>query len=118
MIPYTDQTFDEFYGDFTQINQPIPSSKGMPAFEIVDIDECSEFLLNYDNFDSVTLPDFTGDRVASYLRVKDVVTTIKYFGRAFPDTLANDGYFKQCPAEFNRYKMSSFCKIISLMQMA
>ena len=62
MIPYTDPTFDELYADFTQIDQPIPSPKGMPAFELVDVADCSDFLLNYDDFDSVTPPDLPGIR--------------------------------------------------------
>ena len=51
--------------------------------------------------------------MASYLKLKEVATTMKYFGRAFSDKLANDEYFTQCPAGFNRYKMSSFCKLLN-----
>ena len=84
MIPYTDTTFDELYADFTQLDQPIPSPKRMPAFEIVNVENCLDFFLNYKNFESVTLPNFMEARVTSYLKLKDVASTIKYFNRAFP----------------------------------
>ena len=102
MEPYDDITFDAFHVEFTQLNQDIPSPNGMPAFEVVDLECPASFFLDYDEFESVTLPDFTGDRVRAYAGLREIATQIKYFARAFPKPDEDRDYFSQCHASFNK----------------
>ena len=96
------------YDPFTQHQQAIPSPWGMPAFEIVDVINPADFFINYDNFESITTPDFTGDRVHSYLRLRNIATHVGYLSRAFPSPAQNETYFEQCLVEFNIEALSSF----------
>ena len=57
---------------------------GIPAFEIVDLKDTANFFLEYEHFETIVLPDFTGDRVASYLQLKDIVCYFKYLSQSFP----------------------------------
>ena len=74
MIPYDDTTFDHFYVEFTQLKQDIPSPNGMPAFEIVDLDDPAAFFSEYGEFETCTLPAFTGARVRAYTQLRDIAT--------------------------------------------
>ena len=105
MTSFGDLTFNEFFADFTQIDQTVPSTLGMPAFEIVDRSHLSSFFLDYHDFQTVTLPDFTGVRVSAYHEIKDIAVHVKHLARAFPSPSENDTYFDQCPAEFDRTKL-------------
>ena len=42
-----------------------------------------DFILNYNDFQSMMLPDFTGDCVNAYISIKDMAAWIKYLKRAF-----------------------------------
>ena len=42
------------------------------------------FLIRYKNYKSVTTPDFTGDWVTSYLKMKNIICHLKYLHHAFP----------------------------------
>ena len=86
-----DTTFNAMYVDFTQYNQAIPSPGGMPVFEFVDFEDPASFFLNYAEYDTVTTPDFSGDRVSSYLQLKNFASHLQYFKRAFPTELPSGG---------------------------
>ena len=57
--------------------------------------------MDCDDFESVTLPDFTGDRAGAYAGLREIVTQIKYFARLFPKTNEDMDFFSQSPASFN-----------------
>ena len=62
VFPFENHTFDEFHALFTQHEQAIPSSWGMPVYEIIDFDSTKSicnFIVNYENYKSITTPDFT-----------------------------------------------------------
>ena len=63
VIPFTDCTFDEMHASFTLHDQDIPSPWGMPAFELADLENPSDFFVQYENFNTVVTPDFSGERV-------------------------------------------------------
>ena len=108
MFIFEECTFDGMYAPFIQHQQAIPLPWGTPAFEIVDVINPANFFINYDNFESITTPDFTGDRVHSYLRLRDIATHVGCLSRAFPSPEQIETYFEQCPAEFNTHALSSF----------
>ena len=62
--------------------------------------------MDCDDFESVTLPDFTGDRVRAYAGLREIATQIKYFARAFPKPDEDRDYFSQCPASFNKSNLN------------
>ena len=66
-FPFEDCTFDKMHVIFTQHQQAIPSPWGMPGFELVNILHPAEIFINYDNFETITTPDFTDERVDSYI---------------------------------------------------
>ena len=76
VFPFEDSTFDEFHAYFTQHDQDIPSPWGMPAFEIVETDKLAGFFVNYDEFETITVPDFTGERVSAYLNMKQRASSL------------------------------------------
>ena len=83
----------------------------MPAFEIVDLQNPASFFLAYDqnNFETCSLPDFTGDRVRAYTELRDIATQIQYLDRAFPPARDdNVGYFDQCPESFSSDRLKKF----------
>ena len=61
VIPFKDTRWDCLFVDFSQLDQDIPSPVGMPAFELVNLENPARFFLNFDLFESCTLPDFTGN---------------------------------------------------------
>ena len=65
VVEYEDTTFDLFNVNFIQLDQDIPSPDGMPAFELADLEQPASFFLEFKDFISCTLTDFTGDRVRS-----------------------------------------------------
>ena len=121
MTPFEDDRFDDFYANFTLLDQAVPSPMNMPAFETIDADKSANFFLHYSTFESMSLPDFTGDRVRSYMRLKNTVTWVKYLRKAFPrpdvshDDVSEDtsnDYFDQCPGSFNRTNLRSFQRVV------
>ena len=108
VVYFDDKTFDACYVDFTQYAQVFPSPWGMPAFELVDMADTSDFLLNYGTFESVTTPDFSGARVASYIELRDVCVHLCFIDKAFPSEKDDDGYLSQCPSSFNTALLHSF----------
>ena len=56
VYPFADCTFDEFHAYFSQHDQDIPSPWGMHAFEIVEDDNFAEFLVTYNDFDTLATP--------------------------------------------------------------
>ena len=89
------------YVDFTQYNQAIPSPWGMPVFEFVDFEDPASFFLNYAEYDTVTTPNFSGDRVSSYLQLKNFASHLQYFKRAFPTIKDKKVPFHLCPDELD-----------------
>ena len=82
----------------------------MPAFEEFDVDDVAAFFLGWDTTDTVTTPDFSGERVDSYIRWKNLSKYLGYIKRAFPsmdDEKASS--FAQCPDAFNQTILKSFC---------
>ena len=73
MIPFEDEHFEDFYADFTLLNQAVASPMNMLAFETIDAADFSNFFLHYSLFESMSLPDFTGDRVRSYMKLKTLL---------------------------------------------
>ena len=114
VVPFDDSTFDKFHVEFTQHDQNIPSPWGMPAFEIVDLANPASFFVNYDEFETVTLPDFTGDRVRSYMDLKETSSYARSLANAFldpkckPEDFDAHAYYAQCPPEFDRNKLRAF----------
>ena len=51
---FDDNTCDAMFVEFTQYSQVIPSPWGMPAFELIDMADPSDFLVDYGTFESVT----------------------------------------------------------------
>lgn len=84
VVPYEDETFDEFHPNFTQHEQHIPSPDGMPAFEVVDLENPTYFFSSYETFESCTLPDFTGDRVRAYVSLRDLAVGVRSLSRSSP----------------------------------
>ena len=105
---YDDITFDGCYVEFTIIDQIIPSPVGMIAFEELRCDYAKIFM-NYNEFETVTDPDFTGERVLRYIKLRDIATNLKHFKKTFPssDEFEDSGkdvvgdFYDQCPPSFN-----------------
>ena len=84
----------------------------MPVFEFLNFDDLSIFYINYDEFNTVTTPDSTGDQVTGYLKLKNHVSHLKYINRAFPyQNDINEDYSDQRPEEFDVNKLTSFLVI-------
>ena len=105
---FENYSFDAMFVDFTQEDQAIPSPWGMPAFELVDIADPSDFIMDYVTFESVTTPDFTGARVQSYIALRDICVHLRFIDNAFPSSTEANDYFSQCPSEFNTALLESF----------
>ena len=65
----------------------------------------------------MSLPDFTGNRVRSYMKLKNTATWVKYLSKAFPapdvsdDDVSDDNsndYFDQCSGSFDRTNLRRF----------
>ena len=80
----------------------------MPAFELVDMADTSDFLLNYGTFESVTTPYFSGARVASYIELRDVYVHLRSIDKAFTSEKDDDDYLARCPSSFNTALLQSF----------
>ena len=101
VTPYDDVTFDNFHPFFSQHDQDIPSPDGMPAFEIVNVGSPSAFFASYESFESCELPDFTGERVRAYIKLRTISEDAELLARSFPTTSGKDDvneYFHQCPS--------------------
>ena len=94
------------YVPFTQLNQAIPSPWGMP-----------DFILNFETYESVATPDFSGERVKCYHKLIRFCSRLKCFDRAFPPPkdseddspeLAAPSIFNQCPDSFSRGALDDF----------
>ena len=105
---FSDQSFDSSFVTFTQFDQAIPSPWGMPAFETVDLLHPANFFLNYESFQSIVTPEFTGERTRAYIKLSNVASHIRYLSRAFPKATGGEDYFEQCPTEYNRSTLNSF----------
>ena len=108
VIYFDDVSFDSFYVDFTQHEQAIPSPWGMPAFENIDVAAPSVFLLDHSTFKSITTPDFTGSRVNSYIKLRDICCHLRMIDSAFSSPKDGVDVFDQCPADFNKPLLESF----------
>jgi hypothetical protein len=104
---FEDTSFDQVFVDFKMINQSIPSPWGMPVFEFVEVDQVAQFFLDYNDFQSDTTPDFTGQRVQAYLKLKDISRRVQ-LKNAFVPSTTNVDYFAQCPATFDKEKLKRF----------
>ena len=112
VLIFDDDTFDAFHADFTMFDQALPSPWGMPVFEFLDWDDTANFFVNYDSYQTVTTPEFSGDRVSSYLQLRDLASHLNYMKRAFPDNDSDDeGCFQYCPSEFDMNKLHSFADV-------
>ena len=86
----------------------------MPAFEDFDDDNVATFSETWDQVKTVTMPDFSGERVAAYVKWKNVSKYLGYIRRAFPtpsaedENDAGDRVLAQSPKEFNRNNLSTF----------
>ena len=83
---------------------------GQPVFEMVDLINPAGFFVEYKDFESVTLPDFTGEWVRAYLNLQDTDSRLEHITRAFPSANEVDDYFDQYPTAFNRRKLKAFQK--------
>ena len=72
----------------------------MPVFEFVDFEDPASFFLNYAEYDTVTTPDFSDDRVSSYLQLKNFASHLQYFKQAFPKIKDDKVASGLCPDEF------------------
>ena len=66
--------------------------------------------LDFNNFESDTTPDFTGERVHSYLKLKNISRRVQELRKTFVPSSTNDTYFDQCPDSFNKHKLKQFGK--------
>ena len=90
------------------MDQAIPSPWGMPAFELLDLSCPASFFIDYENFNTITTPDFNGERVEAYVKLKDIASHTRYLVRAFPAARNDEEYFDQCPSSFNRDALKRF----------
>ena len=94
VYPFADCTFDEFHAYFSQHDQDIPSPWGMPAFEIVEDDNFAEFLVTYNDYDTLATPDdFTGERMRAYIDHKRLCACLVCMSHAFPGIDEEKDYF-------------------------
>ena len=84
VLPFTDCTFNEMYAMFTQHDQDIPSPWRMPAFEVVETEKQADLFAEYEQFESIITPDFSGNRVRAYLTLKNTSMCLRYLSLAFP----------------------------------
>ena len=56
----------------------------MPVFELVDFTDLSQFIIEYDHYESIATPDISGTRVENYMNLTRFCSQLKYFDRAFP----------------------------------
>ena len=82
----------------------------MPTFEIVETDKLAGFFVTYDEFETITVPDFTGERVSAYLNMKQRASSLTRLSQAFPALNEDDDYFGQCPDEFDKAKLVDFSR--------
>ena len=78
MNVWEDDRFDFLYADFTQHDQAIPLSLGMPAFEDFENDNVATFFGVWDQVETVSMPDFSGERDAAYVKWKNVSKCLGY----------------------------------------
>ena len=69
----------------------------MPAIELVDAKQPATFFIEYHNFGSVVVPDFTGEQVRSYLHLENIGSQVSYLSRAFVHHDVDGSYFKYDP---------------------
>ena len=87
----------------------IPSLWGTPVFEFVDLSNPSKFIVDYENYQSVTRPDFTRARVENYVKLPQFCSQLHFFDRAFlPPNDDKDSMFKQYPQEFSPTQSDNF----------
>ena len=91
-------------------DQSIPPPWGMPVFEFVKDDRVAQFFLDFKDFESKTTPDFTGKRVQSYLKLKNISRRVQQLKKTFLPSSTNDTYFDQCPECFDKHKLKQFGK--------
>jgi len=101
VYPFTNQTFDELYVYFSQIDQDQPSPWVMPAIETADESHTTAFLVNHEDFESISTLDFTGERGRSYIKMLTLCSRLMGLNRAFPALDEDDDYFRQCPTTFD-----------------
>ena len=76
IIPFQDDTFDAMYVSVTYIDQAVSSPWGMPAYEEFDPSSPADFFFNWHDAETVLTPDFSGKRVASYLKWLKLANTL------------------------------------------
>ena len=107
---FEDTSFNKEFVEFKMFDQPIPSPWGMPVMEFIDFDQASQFFLTYKDFESDTTPDFTGQRVQSYIKMKDIARRVQQLKNAFIPSSTNVDYFEQCPETFDKEKLAQFVR--------
>ena len=102
---FEDTSFDQEFAEFKIFDQPIPLPWGMLVFEFVKADQVAHFFLDYNEFESDTTPDFTGQHVQAYLKLKDISRQVQQMKNAFVPSSTNVNYFDQCPATFDKERL-------------
>ena len=110
VFPFQDCTFDECFVYFSQHDQDIPSPWGMPAFECIDQIDPSGCFVDFDSWESVKTPDFTGERVRSYIDLRNMASQLVQLSTAFPTEKEDTDYFAQCPTSFDKKKLKDFTR--------
>jgi hypothetical protein len=83
----------------------------MLVFEFVEVDQVAQFFLDYNNFQGDMMPDFTGQRVQAYLKLKDISRRVQQLKNAFVPSTTNVDYFAQCPATFDKENLKRFMNL-------
>jgi len=113
VFQFENLTFDKFHALFTQHEQAIPSPWGMPVYEIIAFDSTKsicDFIVNYENYEIITSPDFIGQRFEKYIEVCDIASHLQCVQLAFLAADNSDQYFTQCPSSFDRTPLNNFTR--------
>ena len=74
-------TYDAMFVDFTQHGQVIPLLWGMPASEFIDSNDPAQSIIDYNEFQSVSIPEFSGTRVQSYIQLWELKSNLIFIQR-------------------------------------
>ena len=111
-IEFTNTSFDGEHVNFSMYKYAIPSPWGMPVLEFINWSDPADVFSNYDDGESTdTTPDFTGDRVDSYLWLQDLGAYLKNVKTAFNVIDADGKYFDQCPSGMDKVALKAFTKV-------
>ena len=89
------------------------------AFEFVDFNDLTRFIIDYDDFQLVSTPEFLGAHVQFYIHLRDLTDNLKIFQWAFPNAKDDDVSFDQCPSNFNAdawMSSTTHCKSLDRMK--